>query len=200
MSEREPWVVRHLYSALDLSFGAYLDAMWVLLSGAERAGWISGRIDKPISLASEIAEATADIELGELLIVDLHGWADVHGARLSPAAEGLFADLADIPSNSWGPAAIMLTGCRSARDQFFRELSRILRYPAAVAGHFDEAYTRDYTPIEMIRAIIAEADGGDDAGAGVQRNGPIYLQQGVTAWRGLGSGTIAAALLPAVIS
>ena len=148
-----------------------------LLSGAEQAGWISGRLDKPISLASEIAEATADVELGELLIIDLHGWADVHGARLSPATEGPFADLADIPANSWGAAAIMLTGCRGARDQFFRELSRILRYPAAVAGHFDEADTNDHTPIEMIRAIIAEADGGDDAGAFNAMDRSIYNRE-----------------------
>jgi hypothetical protein len=165
VSEHEPWVVRHLYSAVDRSFGIYLNAIRDLLADAVQAGWISRRFDKPISLASEIAGATADMELGELLIVDLHGWADVYGARLSPTAEGPFADLASIPANGWRPAAIVLTNCRGARDQFSCELSRILRYPAAVAGHFDEADTHDHTPIEMIRTILAETDGGDDAGA-----------------------------------
>lgn len=179
VSEREPWAVRHLYSAVDRSFGLYLNAMRDLLSGAVQAGWISRRLDKPISLAAEITGATADMELGELLIVDLHGWADADGARLSPAAEGPFADLADIAANGWGPAAIVLTNCRGARDQFACELSRILRYPAAVAGHFDEADTHDHTPIDMVQAILAETDGGDDAGAFNTMNRTIYNRQ----WR-----------------
>jgi hypothetical protein len=179
LSEREPWIVRHLYTVVDRSFGIYLDAMRDLLSRAEQAGWISARLDKPISLATEIADATGDTELGELLIVDLHGWADAHGARLSPAAEGPFADLANVPANSWGPAAIMLTNCRGTRDQFFGELSRVLRYPAAVAGHFDEADTWDHTPIEVVRTILAETDGGDDAGAFNAIDRSIYNRE----WR-----------------
>lgn len=38
VSQREPWVVRHLYSAVDRSFGVYLNAMRDLLSGAVQAG------------------------------------------------------------------------------------------------------------------------------------------------------------------
>lgn len=177
MSERKPWVVRHLYSAVDQSFDSYLDVMRDLLSSAEQAGWISKSIDKPISLAAEIGGATTDMELGELVIVDLHGWADEDSARLSPATEGPYVDLANIPANSWFAAAIVLTNCRGLREQFFSEFSRILRYPAAVAGHFDTVYTSDHTPVEIVRTILAEADGGDDGDAFNAMDRSIYNRE-----------------------
>jgi hypothetical protein len=139
----------------------YLESMRDLLRRAEQAGWVSDCEDQPISASTEIVEATKDIRPGELLIIDLHGWADDDGARLSPTSSGPYLDLANIGATSWPTAAIVLANCRGARAQFFGELSRILRHPAAVAGHFDEAYAGDHAPIEIVKTILAEADGGD---------------------------------------
>src|SRR5438128_487967 len=140
MTQAEPWTVRHLYSTADRKFGPYLQRMRQLLDQAEQAGWIYERHDVPLSEDSQILPAFAEIGFGELVIVDLHGWADDdEPACLGTEADGPYARLADLDARSCRPSAFVLGNCRGAREQFNQAIGRIICDPAAIIGHFDEA-------------------------------------------------------------
>jgi hypothetical protein len=166
MSERCPWVVRHLYSTAGRSFGPYLKHMDQLLRQAQQEGWVSHVHNFPISDASQIPAAFSDMERGELVIVDLHGWAGEEApACLSPVGAGAYLGLDELPANSWEAAAVVFSNCRGARPQFSAAVSRLIRRRTAVTGQFDGAGVMDHTPIKVVAAILEQADGADDDGA-----------------------------------
>lgn len=165
VSEGAPWAVRHLYSAVDRSFEAYLAELTDLLSRPRAAGWADQLTSAPLKSAQDIADALADTRMGELVIVDTHGWADDGGGWLSLTTTSEVVALADIPPGTVGAAVLVFTNCRGARASFLADISRLLIYPATVASHFDEVGVRDHTSVELVRAVLYESAGGDDGEA-----------------------------------
>ncbi|MFF3354129.1 hypothetical protein ACFYWN_16025 [Streptomyces sp. NPDC002917] len=165
MLEWEPWIVRHLYTAVDRRFGPYLGAMKDLLGRAQETQWISTVHDRPIRTKDDIALALKESEPGELVIVDLHGAADEDGAWLGPHCEQPFFNLRDVPADAWNATTVVLTNCEGAQEQFEKELRRINTRPFVLVGHFEIAQMRDHTPVAVVNKILHDADGGDEAAA-----------------------------------
>lgn len=175
MYEAGPWVVRHIYSTADQSFEQYVNEARDLLARAERAGWISERHDMPVKHDSEIMKAASGMEPGELLMADLHGWADQYGGYLATKHDNPGLNLADIPAASWHPAAYVFSSCRGGHERFLQELARVISGTAAVFGHCGEVEPGfpsgpfhnqwDRTPIEIVQTILREAASGDESAA-----------------------------------
>lgn len=164
MTGSEAWTVRHLYSAAERhpDFLLYVQRIRQMLDEEHSAGRIWERHDIGLSDDSEILPALEDIGFGELVIVDLHGWADHDDpARLGTLAEGPYATLADLPARFCRPAAIVLGNCRGARGQFYEAIARIICDPVAVVGHFDKAAYRDHAPIGFAYEILTTAHAAD---------------------------------------
>lgn len=173
-----PWDIRHLYSTADQSFRPYIARMTAMISEARSAGWVDKYTDRPIEHDSDLYHALREVDPGELVIVDLHGWIGDRGPRLSATTSGQGVSLTDIAASSWSASAVVLTNCHGGRKQFQQELSRILARRAAVAGHFDEAMTTDFTPIDIVKSILREANGGDDAEAYNAMDVALYNRTG----------------------
>jgi hypothetical protein len=163
MTHSEPWTVRHLYSAVDPEFGPYLDRMRELLHQAGEAGWIHEHHEVALCDDTEILPALSKVGFGELVVIDLHGWAAADDpARLGTRSTGPYAQLADLPAASCRAAAIMLGNCRGGRSQFLDAVARLVRRPTAVAYCFDGAYHRDHSPVAIVNEILGTAPAADD--------------------------------------
>ncbi|MFD9635587.1 hypothetical protein [Streptomyces violascens] len=167
MPQWEPWVVRHLYSVVepDLQYPDYLGAMKDKLGRAQEAEWISTVHDRPIRTRDDIAGAFKASETGEMIIVDLHGFADGDGTWLGPHADEPFLNLRELGDATLGAAAIVLTNCEGAKDVFIDEVRRLTGHPVALVGHFDIARMWDTTPVDVVNAMLYWADGGHEEDA-----------------------------------
>ena len=164
MTPREPWNVRHIYTTAEPRFGPYLAKLGKLLITCQRDGLIGELHDHPVVEPTGIFPALLTSTLGELVIVDFHGWVDDEGPCLGlTTAAGVL--LRDLPAKSWSASAIFLTGCVGGTPEFGTQLDRILRHRTSIVSHFGKARMRDHTPIYLVEALLGDAAGGDVGGA-----------------------------------
>jgi hypothetical protein len=164
MTSQQPWEVRHIYTTAEPDFDIYLAELRETLSESKRAGWITEVHDCPVSDPSRILPALCTSAMSEAVIVDMHGWVTDRGPWLGTTTkEG--ALLRDLTANSWSASIIFLTGCLGGTPDFAAELDRILTHRTTVVSHFEEAGMRDHTPIDLIKAVLEQAEGGDAGGA-----------------------------------
>jgi len=160
MTAGEPWDVRHIYTTAEPAFEPYLAVLGELLITSQRAGWIGELRDCPVDEPAGIFPALLTSALGELVIVDFHGWVVEDGPWLgSTTAAGVL--LRDLPANSWSASIIFLTGCVGGTPEFAAHLDRVLTHRTSIVSHFGETGMRDNTPIDLVNAVLGEAAGGD---------------------------------------
>jgi hypothetical protein len=164
MTAAEPWHVRHVYTMAEPDFGRYLAELGELLLTSQRAGWIGELHDHPVNEPMGIFPALLTSTLGELVIVDLHGWVVADGPWLgTTTTAGVL--LRDLPANSLSASTIFLTGCVGGTPEFASHLDRVLTHRTTIVSHFEESAMRDHTPIDLIKAVLGEVAGGDVGGA-----------------------------------
>lgn len=161
------WGVRHIYTAADRTYAAYLSGMRDVLDRAEQAHRATPVTRIPVATANDIATAFSVSVPCDVLVVDLHGDVDKDGrAWLGSLPDSeTFLNLGEVASGSCSAAAVVLTGCRGSRDQFRAHLQRINTRPFLLVAHEGKPGKKDHTPLHLVTAILYHADGGDHDGA-----------------------------------